>query len=188
MRLRTQRAHDRADCRKRRESQSDQAVLTHADEGGSAHALDELQCIDTEGVPIAVVTRERHIPRKVQNRERRGMERSGAPPAPHQHGHCDTDYEWDADRRAHDAHDPESETDEVTTIHRPVVVREQQMRETAEHRTGERDLEREEDVVLARPEEHERQDGKCCDHRADSQPGHGQPEQDDDAQVHQDER
>ena len=66
---------------------------------------------------------------------------------------------------------PGQQREPVATVDRPVVIREQQLREAEHQRSDERDLERDQDVLRTRTEEHEHPGDERRHPRSDAAPG-----------------
>ncbi len=105
------------------------------------------------------------------------MQRGNAPPAPEQRRQADDRNHRDGHTRAQQREEPGGEAQPVAPVDRSVVVGEQEMRQAEHECTRERDLERPEDVLRARAEQHER---RCDDRRRPrphARPAHDEPEQ-----------
>ena len=80
-------------------------------------------------------------------------------PVAQQHREPDHDSHRRRDARTEEPGESGQQTEVVATSDRAVVVGEQQLREAEHQRSHERDLERDENVLRARPEEHEARRG-----------------------------
>ena len=127
----------------------------HADADEPQHLPGRLGAV----LPRVLARRARAAPRAGStHRKRHGVEQRDAPtaePAAEQHREADDRDHRDRDARAHQAREPGEQPEPVAPRDRAVVVGEQQVREPEHERAHEGDLERDEDVLRARAEEHE---------------------------------
>ena len=107
------------------------------------------------------------------------------PAASEQHREPDHPDHRHADARAHQAEQPREQPERVAPRDRPVVVREQEVRETERERAREADLERLHDVLPAGSEQHEQRRGGRRDPGSDEGAAHHDEEQRRRREVHQ---
>ena len=79
------------------------------------------------------------------------MKHGRAPPTTYQHREADHEHHGHADAGRHETGDAEHQSEYVTTIEWTVVVSENEVRESADERTDESDLERPDDVLVPGP-------------------------------------
>ena len=120
---------------------------------------------------------------EVHGRERCRVQRRPAPAVAHQQGQPHDADQHDRNPRAHEPQQAQHEARRVAPADRTVVVGEHQLAEDQGDGAGEADLERPDDVLAARAEEHER----CREHVGDPGPDtgahHDRPDQGDDREV-----
>jgi hypothetical protein len=140
------------------EHEPESAVVGDRPESCRHHHAYEPRDVDRAPVLARVtLVADRREPHEVDQRERRGVEQRRSPPSPYQHRGTDRDDHRDAHAGAQQGREAGQEPEVVAPVHRTFVVSEQEVHDAEDQRSDKGHLDRQDDVLVAAPEEDEDQ-------------------------------
>ena len=184
--------HDEPDREQHGEHDSDAAPVTHRRERRGDHHPNEAHDVaGARAVSRVTTVADGDVPHEVHGRERDGVQQRQSPSARDQHRDAHGDHHRHADAGAHQRGTSCGQPEHVAAIEGAVVIGQQQVPEAEGQRADETHLERQHDVLVPAPEEHQDRghDGRRPRSNADAphdrahEQGGGQVQDDDDELV-----